>query len=202
MSIYAYNATQAFVRATPFLVTGAAVASLYPEEVKDFVYRIAHRPAPPIQPKRVNQWVVFAPLAALLFLGSKFLPELKGAIPRSALENKPKGKAKPKPKTVSPALRARIPKNILSKIEKDEAARRYYIAQYNSPYIYDPESTTKESWWSFGQKPDEKDAKNNKGNEPWYKFGYRQKTPEELAKDKKIADAIAEFDKIKKSADS
>jgi hypothetical protein len=192
MSIHAYNATQTFVRATPFLVAGAAVASLYPDEVKDFFYRVAHRPAPPLQPKRPHALVFLIPAAALTWLGTKFLPEIKGSIPREALEKATKKRIVPK--TISPAMKALIPNDILSELnagkEEAEQSLRHYVRQYKSNnYIYDPASTS-ESWW-----PDK--TQETKQNEPWWKWGLREKTTAEKEKDKKIAEAMEAYVKAK-----
>jgi hypothetical protein len=172
MAITAYNISQTVSRSLPFLAAASATLVI-PEvraEAKDAYQRIFHRPELRMEVKKPNQIILWAPIAGLAWLIVKYLPEITGSVPHRAIIDKAAKKEKirkahekrpPQPPATSNLLLSSLKNELNSFTHLSDAVRR------------------------------ENELKTQLRNN-WVLKGGKlvQKTPEELARDKKLIEAI------------
>jgi hypothetical protein len=156
-------------QSVPVLVIGAAAMAV-PEvqaSVFDTYQRLVHRPTMPLEPPRMSRLLWGIPFGSLLFAANRYWPEIQGMIPREAI--RPPSAGKPAKRPIKPPASSKL---LLTEIR--ETLDSFTALAPAERY--------------------EREMKARLHNQyVWEGWWMKQKTPEQLEKDKKIADAITAY---------
>jgi hypothetical protein len=169
MTVALYRGTQILRQSLPILVIGAAamVVPEVQETVVDTYRRLMYQPTISPPPRRMNSLWWGIPFGSLVFAANKYWPEIQGTIPRELIRSHSEGKPVKRP-IKPPASSKMIPPAIRKTLDSFghlEPAEQY-----------------------------EQEIKARLHNQ-YVREGWRikKKTPEQLEKDKKIAEAITAY---------